>query len=255
MNGPTVWRNVESAGGKGMRKIFLDVETTGLEVSQGHRIIEIGAVEMVNRHKTDQYFHRYINPEREIDQAATEIHGITNQDLRDGPLFPDLAQELIDFLSGAELVIHNAPFDVGFLNYEFQLAGHGEQCIQEHCTVVDTLTMARHKHPGQKNSLDALCKRYGVDQSKRTVHGALIDAEILVAVYLRMTGGQTTLLEESEDLSTRTIAGPASSARLDRNDYRELTVVPANSDELEAHEKWLKLLRDQSSRVVWDQTG
>ncbi|MCY3768411.1 MAG: DNA polymerase III subunit epsilon [Gammaproteobacteria bacterium] len=253
MNGPTSWRIVESTGCRGMRQVFLDTETTGLEISQGHRIIEIGAVEMVNRHKTDHNFHRYINPEREIDEAAIEIHGITNQDLKDGPLFQDLAGELMEFLAGAELVIHNAPFDVGFLNYEFQQAGYGENLIQERCTVVDTLAMARHKYPGQKNSLDALCKRYGVDQSMRTLHGALVDAELLVAVYLQMTGGQTTLLEEPEDLAT--VAGPAGAVMLERTDYTELTVVRANPEELEAHEKWLELLREQSGRVVWDRTG
>ena len=234
-----------------MRQIVLDTETTGLETSQGHRIIEIGAVEMINRRFTGNNFHHYINPEREIDEAASEVHGITIEDLRDKPLFDDIAVELIGYLKGAELVIHNAPFDVGFLNHEFIGIGYGGSVVEDNCTVLDTLQLARNKHPGQKNSLDALCKRYDVDNSQRTLHGALLDAEILADVYLQMTGGQISLLGESEDLTMQ--AGPNIEAKVETTDAAAIPEILANSEELEQHEKWLDLLRKEAEQeVIWD---
>ena len=176
-----------------MRQIVLDTETTGLEVSQGHRIIEIGCVELVNRKLTGNHYHQYINPHREIDQGAIEVHGITSEFLADKPGFEAVAAAFIEFVQGAELVIHNAPFDVGFLDGELQRLPTSEDTLESRCTVIDTLVMARAKHPGQRNSLDALCQRYEVDNSQRDLHGALLDAEILADVYLAMTGGQTAL--------------------------------------------------------------
>ena len=176
-----------------MRQVVLDTETTGLEAEQGHRIIEIGCVELVNRRRTNRTFHRYVHPEREIDSAAEQVHGITREMLENQPRFAEIAAELLEFIGGAELVIHNAEFDIGFLNNEFRLAGHEEDTIRQRCQVVDTLALARRLHPGQKNGLDALCKRYGVDNSGRDFHGALLDAQLLADVYLAMTGGQAAL--------------------------------------------------------------
>ena len=234
-----------------MRQIILDTETTGLETRQGHKIIEIGAIEVINRRKTENTFHHYINPERDIDEAAIEVHGIMNEQLIDKPKFDELAVELIGFIKGAELVIHNAPFDVGFLNHEFKQAGYGDDVIGEHCEILDTLVMARHKHPGQKNNLDALCKRYAVDNTQRTLHGALLDAEILADVFLQMTGGQTTLLGESEDLTMQ--SSQNQNIEIDSQLARKLKVIKANSLELAQHQKWLELLREQNEDgAVWD---
>ncbi len=180
-----------------MRQIVLDTETTGLEPSQGHRIIEIGCVEMVNRRLTGRHYHQYLQPDREIDAGAAEVHGITGEFLRDKPRFADVVEELIDFVRGAELVIHNAPFDLGFLRHEFGLLGRSWD--EAACSVIDTLALARGRHPGQKNNLDALCRRYGVDNSDRSLHGALLDAEILADVYLAMTGGQGALVLGTND--------------------------------------------------------
>jgi DNA polymerase III, epsilon subunit, Proteobacterial len=179
-----------------LRQIILDTETTGLDPRQGHRVIEIAAVEMLNRRLTGNHFHRYINPDRDIEEGALQVHGITREFLQDKPRFADIAAEFIEFVQGAELVIHNAPFDTAFLNAE--LALHGMNSLQAHTgEVIDTLLMARNLHPGQRNSLDALCKRYGVDNSTRTLHGALLDCELLAQVYLSMTRGQETLVMES----------------------------------------------------------
>jgi DNA polymerase-3 subunit epsilon len=176
-----------------MRQIVLDTETTGLETSQGHRIIEIGCVELIDRRITDKHWHFYINPEREIDAGAYAIHGISYESLQDKPLFSDLAQDFVDYIKGAELIIHNAIFDVGFLDNEFAKMDGENTRINSICGVLDTLVMARQKHPGQKNNLDALCRRYYIDNSQRSLHGALLDARILADVYLAMTGGQTAL--------------------------------------------------------------
>lgn len=183
-----------------MRQIVLDTETTGLEVSLGHRIIEIGCVELINRRVTDNHWHFYINPDREIDSGAFDVHGISNEFLQDKHRFHELADNFLGYIEGAQLVIHNASFDIGFLNYELSLLGDPLRRIEDSCSVLDTLVMARQKHPGQKNNLDALCKRYEIDNSHRSVHGALLDARILADVYLVMTGGQTSLgLEASRD--------------------------------------------------------
>ncbi len=176
-----------------MRYIVLDTETTGLEPSQGHRIIEIGCVEVINRRITGKNYHQYLNPDRVIDEGAIEVHGITNEMLEDKPRFADISEEFLNFIRGAELVIHNARFDVGFINHELKLLDKAAQPVNEFCTVLDTLALARKMHPGQKNSLDALCKRYQIDNSARELHGALLDAEILAETWLAMTGGQTRL--------------------------------------------------------------
>ena len=176
-----------------MRQIVLDTETTGLATSHGHRIIEIGCLELVDRRLTGRNFHCFLNPDREIDEGAQSVHGISREDLETAPRFPEIVDEFLEFIVESELVIHNADFDVGFLEHEMTLMAHARPEITEHATVLDTLSLARKMHPGQRNSLDALCKRYEVDASKRNVHGALIDAELLAHVYLAMTGGQTAM--------------------------------------------------------------
>ena len=233
-----------------MRQIVLDTETTGLETSQGHRVIEIGGVELVGRRMTGNNFHHYLDPERDIDEAASEVHGITLEDLAGKPLFDDIAADLLGYLRDAELIIHNAPFDVGFLNHEFARAGYGEGVIEANCSVLDTLVMARNKHPGQKNSLDALCRRYEVDNTQRTLHGALLDAEILADVYLQMTGGQTTLLGESEDLVQDGSA--VTEIEIDREAAARLPVIRPSEEEQAQHERWLALLREKSGEAVFD---
>ncbi|NIB43878.1 DNA polymerase III subunit epsilon [Pseudomaricurvus alkylphenolicus] len=228
-----------------MRQIVLDTETTGLEPSQGHRIIEIGCVEVVNRRLTGKHYHQYIRPEREVDEGAIEVHGITNEFLADKPVFAQIAHEFLDFVQGAELVIHNAPFDVGFINHEFRLLKPAYDPIENNCGVVDTLVMARQKHPGQKNNLDALCKRYGVDNSQRDLHGALLDAEILADVYLLMTGGQTNLLlagEGGDNAEGASGGGAASGVRRLIGERRPLPVISATAEELSAHESKLDQL-------------
>lgn len=233
-----------------MRQIILDTETTGLEPAEGHRIIEIGCVEMVNRRLTGNNFHRYLQPDREIDSAAIEVHGITNEFLQDKPRFNDVAQEFLNFIKGAELIIHNAAFDVGFLNAEFQRVGSQLGVVTDHCTVLDTLLLARRMHPGQRNSLDALCKRYEIDNSHRELHGALLDAEILGDVYLAMTGGQTNLVLAGEDGDDNAVTG----ATIKRYgaDKPRLKVIRAAEDELEAHEARLKYLQKSSGgNCLW----
>ncbi len=234
------------------RQVVLDTETTGLETSQGHRIIEIGCVELVNRRLTNRHYHQYINPERECDEGAVEVHGITNEFLADKPLFAQIAAEFLEFVKGAELVIHNAPFDVGFINHEFNIDGNRYDPIENYCSVVDSLMLARQKHPGQKNNLDALCKRYGVDNSQRDLHGALLDAEILADVYLLMTGGQTNLQwggQSSGDFGRQAEASYRPVAAEDKGD---LKVIMANPDELEAHQKILELInRKSDGKCVW----
>jgi DNA polymerase-3 subunit epsilon len=237
-----------------MRQIVLDTETTGLEPSEGHRIIEIGCVEIVNRRATDNRYHQYLNPEREIDAGAIEIHGITNEMLKNKPRFADLVADFIEFVKGAELIIHNAPFDTGFLNSELaRLSGNGKAVrIEDHCTVTDTLAMARKLHPGQKNDLDSLCKRYKVDNSNRTLHGALLDAEILADVYLAMTGGQTGLFEELRNPDVATTASQAI-RRLDLNRPR-LPVIEPSEEEVAAHAAWLDEIDKKSGgKCLWKQ--
>ncbi|MHB8535495.1 MAG: DNA polymerase III subunit epsilon [Sulfuricaulis sp.] len=240
-----------------MRQIILDTETTGLEPSEGHRIIEIGCVELINRRPSNNRYQQYINPGREIDAGAMEVHGITNEMLADKPTFADIAQGLLDFIQGAELIIHNAPFDIGFLNNELTLMASGKPPprIEDRCTVVDTLKLARSMHPGQKNDLDSLCRRYSVDNSQRTLHGALLDAEILADVYLAMTGGQTGLFEDAhshvKNTGTANIVAPSDIRRLDPN-RPKLAVIAANAEELAAHRAWLDELDKKSGgRCVW----
>lgn len=238
-----------------MRQIVLDTETTGLEHSQGHRLIEIGCVEMINRRLTGRHFHRYINPQREIDAGAIEVHGITNEMLADKPLFHQIVEELLEFIRGAELIIHNAPFDIGFLNSEVTLLGREER-IEQLCSVIDTLVLARQRHPGQKNNLDALCNRYGVDNSQRELHGALLDAEILADVYLAMTGGQTALaLASSEAESTATAQQDGGIRRLTIV-TGALRVIHATIEELAAHDNQLQRIDKASGgKTIWKITG
>ena len=224
------------------RQIVLDTETTGLEPSQGHRVIEIGCVELINRRLTGNNYHQYLQPDREIDEGALQVHGISNEFLKDKPRFNDIVDDLMNYLKGAELVIHNAPFDVGFLDHELKLAGEHYGLIKDHCTVTDTLVMARKMHPGQKNNLDALCKRYDVNNSQRDLHGALLDAEILSDVYLRMTGGQVGLALDSEQAISRE-NGDSTVARIS-SDRAPLKVISASKDELAAHAEFLKKMGD-----------
>lgn len=215
-----------------MRQVVLDTETTGLEPEQGHRIIEIGCVELDNRRLTGRRFHQYLQPDRDIDEGAVEVHGITNEFLADKPRFNDVAGDFLAFIEGAELIIHNAPFDVGFIDNELRLIGERRN-VGELCLVVDTLVMARQMHPGQKNSLDALCKRYDVDNSHRDLHGALLDAEILADVYLAMTGGQGAL--SLGGLSTAANNYQVISNSLLPPDRPPLRVLRASADERQAH--------------------
>ena len=232
-----------------MRQIVLDTETTGLEPSQGHKIIEIGCVELLNRRLTGNHYHQYINPEREIEEQAIEIHGITNEFVADKPIFADIADEFMAFVEGAELIIHNAPFDVGFIDHELALLSQGRGSITDVCNIVDSLVLARQKHPGQRNNLDALCKRYFVDNSQRDLHGALLDSEILADVYLLMTGGQTALSLGSE-MAQESTGSTASAKRID-NDL-VLPVLRASSDELAKHEEKLKTIQKASGdNCLW----
>jgi len=229
-----------------MRQIVLDTETTGLEPSRGHRIIEIGCVEMVDRRLTGNNFHQYLQPDREIDQAAVEVHGITNEFLADKPRFGDIVADFIDYIRGAELVIHNAPFDVGFIQHELKLLGGWEE-LSAYCSWIDTLAMAKSMHPGQRNSLDALCKRYDINNSHRELHGALLDAEILADVYLAMTGGQVNLLlggggeEADSSLAIRRL--PA--------DRPPLRVIRVEGEALQAHEARLDAIEKASGHCIW----
>jgi len=233
-----------------MRQIVLDTETTGLEPKQGHRIIEIGCVEVVNRKLTGNHYHQYIQPDREIDAGAIEVHGITNEFLNDKPHFADIVDDFITFISGAELVIHNAPFDVGFIDSELKILGTKTGNVGNICTVLDTLTLARQMHPGQRNSLDALCKRYDIDNSQREKHGALLDAEILADVYLMMTGGQVSLSlggqqEQKQSHQEELVV------KLDTN-RPSLLIIEATSAEIEVHEKYLEMIAKSSGDLsVW----
>lgn len=218
------------------RQIVLDTETTGIDPASGHRIIEIGCVELMDRRLTGRNFHEYINPQREVEAEAIAVHGITNEFLLDKPVFAEVAQAFKEFITGAELIIHNAAFDVGFINHEFALLKPSLGRVEDICSVVDTLAMARAKHPGQKNNLDALCKRYGIDNSNRTLHGALLDAEILADVYLTMTGGQTSLqLYAGGDGSS----GEHGEQRRAVQRQGSIPILVANEQEQEAHRQFL----------------
>ncbi len=233
-----------------MRQIVLDTETTGLDSREGHRIIEVGCVELIDRKLTDNRFHVYLNPDREIDQGAIEVHGITNQFLEDKPHYQDVAEDLLNYLKGAELIIHNAPFDVGFMNAEYLRLDKTWPGLDQHCKILDSLQLARKMHPGQKNNLDALCKRYTVDNSRRDLHGALLDAEILADVYLAMTGGQTQL-GLGQDESEQNSAGEVE-IKIIRSDRPALAIIRASDDELTAHQERLEAIETTSGEAsVW----
>ncbi|MDZ7924243.1 MAG: DNA polymerase III subunit epsilon [Marinagarivorans sp.] len=234
------------------RQVVLDTETTGLEPKQGHRIIEIGCVELVNRRLTGRHYHQYINPERLIDEGAMAVHGITNEYVADKPVFAAIVDDFRSFIDGAELVIHNAPFDVGFMDSEFKRLNRGLGVTSDICTVLDTLAMARFKHPGQKNNLDALCKRYGVDNSQRDLHGALLDAEILADVYLFMTGGQTALALSAESEDDEDAGNRVEVIRRLSSDRALLPVIRANAEELAAHALKLEGIQKASGgQCLW----
>jgi DNA polymerase-3 subunit epsilon len=233
-----------------MRQIILDTETTGLEPEQGHRIIEIGCVELQNRRKTGRTFQRYLRPDREIDRAAQQVHGITNEFLAQQPRFADVIEELLEFLSGAELIIHNAAFDLAFLDAELKRLPGPSRQMRGLCGVIDTLPLARQMHPGQRNTLDALCKRYSVDNSHRELHGALLDAQILGDVYLAMTGGQTALILGEDvavhvDVSFEPVAATV-------RPLAGLCIVRATADELAAHDRALAVIDKVSGgKTIW----
>lgn len=221
-----------------MRQIFLDTETTGLYPDQGHKIIEIGAVEMINRRLTNRNYHQYLQPEREIDAAAQEVHGITLEFLADKPLFQSVAEAFIEYIRDAELIIHNAPFDIGFLNAE--LSHIGLEPVEAYChTITDTLVMAKEMRPGQRNNLDALCRHYGIDNTSRTLHGALLDSELLADVYIAMTRGQESLLMDLE----QTPALDNGMAMSDPNNKPAIKVLKANEEELLAHQAYMDSLK------------
>ena len=234
---------------KAGRQIFLDTETTGLETRDGHRVIEIGCVEMIDRKLTGNNYHQYIQPDRESDEEALAVHGITREFLEDKPRFKEIAEDFLSYVKGAELIIHNAPFDVGFLNYELSLLSHTRK-LEDYCQISDSLVLARQMHPGQRNSLDALCKRYDIKNDHRTLHGALLDSEILADVYLAMTGGQTALmLEDSSnndgDISTANTFTPLPAGR------KELPVLRASDTEDKAHQGYLKEMEKETGKCLW----
>ncbi len=232
-----------------MRQVVLDTETTGLDPQQGHKIVEIGCVEIKSRRRTDRQFHCYLNPNREIDEAAIEVHGLTTDFLADKPRFNHIEKEFLKFIEGAEVIIHNAPFDVGFINQELSETSSNCNSLELICSVLDTLSLAREKHPGQRNNLDALCKRYDVDNSQRTLHGALLDAEILADVYLAMTSGQSSLLlreDQTESFSAITNTGLSDPNR------STLTVLRPTKEELHAHKKRLEEIDFESEQgCLW----
>lgn len=234
-----------------MRQVVLDTETTGLRLDDGHRIIEIGCIELVNRKVTGKKFHQYVNPERAIDEGALKVHGLTSQFLETKPLFADIAEDLMAFIKGAELIIHNAPFDVGYLNFELSLTKNKWKPLADYCRIVDTLILARQLHTGQRNSLDALCKRYQVDNSARDLHGALLDAHLLAEVYLAMTGGQGSLFDELKPIETTTNDLPVNLDNL--ISQRKQIVIQANPEEMSQHEEQLQKMLEKG-KCLWLET-
>ncbi len=235
-----------------IRQVVLDTETTGLSPKEGHRIIEIGCVELIDRQLTGNTYHQYINPERKIDKGAIAVHGITNDFLQDKPGFADVADTFHRFIEGAELIIHNAPFDVSFIDHEFRKVKKSPFTLKKSCDILDTLVMARKKHPGQRNSLDALCKRYYIDNSDRSLHGALLDAQLLAKVYLLMTGGQTSLFEEdaNNDVSE---ARNIELKKLEKQ-YKIPIIFP-QQDELVQHKAQLeKIGQESGGNCIWLKT-
>jgi len=236
-----------------MRQVVLDTETTGLDPKQGHRIIEIGCVEIINRKLTRNHYHQYIQPDRNSDEGALAVHGITSEFLADKPRFEDIADDFLTFIKGAELIIHNAPFDIGFIDSEFKRLkeNHSVDLGQttDHATVLDSLVMARQMHPGQKNNLDALCKRYDVNNDKRELHGALLDSEILADVYLAMTGGQSNLLLDADEQSdSDNIAENEGSLKRIERASGVLPIIKATDEELNSHQQYIQGLGDAS---IW----
>ncbi|MCL9684589.1 DNA polymerase III subunit epsilon [Legionella maioricensis] len=232
-----------------MRQIILDTETTGIGPEQGHRVIEIGCVELIDRKLTGKHYHVYINPQRLVDEGAFRVHGISSEFLQDKPLFEDIVSEFLQFVGGAELIIHNAPFDVGFLNSELKHV-KWQKKLEDYCTIFDTLTLAREKHPGQRNSLDALCKRYDVDNSNRQLHGALLDAEILAFVYLAMTGGQSSLFAEVESASTDL---KSKTQEIYALNLANPVVLKASDEELTLHQEFVNFLAKKSGINHWEE--
>lgn len=235
-----------------VRSIVLDTETTGMPVTDGHRIIEIGCVEMVNRKLTNRHFHVYLQPDRDIDEEAMRVHGITNEFLVDKPRFKDIADDFYAFIQDAQLIIHNAVFDIGFINNEFERLGQLDRAdVSSYCQVLDTLQLAKEKHPGQRNNLDALCKRYHIDNSGRDLHGALLDAELLADVYLTMTGGQTNLgLDASAQ--TNFNAGATSTIQRLSSDRSRIKVIQATAIEQEAHEaRLVEIEKAAGKAALW----
>jgi DNA polymerase-3 subunit epsilon len=232
-----------------MRQIILDTETTGIGHESGHRVIEIGCIELVDRKLTGQHYHIYLNPQRKVDEGAFRVHGISSEFLQDKPLFQDKVSEFIQFVEGSELIIHNAPFDMGFLNSELKHLKWKKK-LEDYCSVIDTLQLAREKHPGQRNSLDALCKRYDVDNSNRQLHGALLDAEILAYVYLAMTGGQTSLFSEGESTDSEGKIKIMERAALN---LVNPVVLQAKDEELAQHDVFVDLLIKKSSVNYWEE--
>ena len=232
-----------------MRQVILDTETTGIGYELGHRVIEIGCVELIDRRLTGKHFHVYLNPQRPVDEGAFRVHGISNEFLQDKPLFAEKVDDFLQFVGGAELIIHNAPFDVGFLNSELKHIKWKKK-LEDYCNVFDTLVYARDKYPGQRNSLDALCKRFGIDHFNRQLHGALLDAEILAFVYLAMTGGQTSLFAEVEEKSLRMKDKIQENTTL----YLENPVVlNAENEELIAHQAFIDFLKSKSGINYWEE--
>jgi DNA polymerase-3 subunit epsilon len=232
-----------------MRQVVLDTETTGIGAEKGHRIIEIGCVELIDRKLTGRHYHQYVNPQRPSDEEAIGVHGITDEFLADKPLFGQVAQAFYEFIDGAELVIHNAPFDVGFMDAEFRRVNM--PMTRTFCTVLDTLVMARDMRPGQRNSLDALCRSYGIDNSHRELHGALLDAEILSDVYLMMTGGQTDLMFSAEAAENSAEAVMLNLEKLGNVDAQALSVVRATPAELTDHDGIMDVLDKKSDGAIW----
>ncbi|MGU9859318.1 DNA polymerase III subunit epsilon [Pseudomonas sp. LF245] len=242
-----------------MRSVVLDTETTGMPVTDGHRIIEIGCVELMGRRLTGRHFHVYLQPDRDSDEGAIGVHGITDEFLKGKPRFAEVADEFFEFINGAQLIIHNAAFDVGFINNEFSLMGATDRAdISKHCSILDTLMMARERHPGQRNSLDALCKRYGVDNSGRELHGALLDSEILADVYLTMTGGQTSLSlagNASDGSGSAEGSGnrPSEISRLSA-DRKPITIIRASEKDLVEHAQRLEAIaKSAGAPALWTQ--
>ena len=228
------------------RQVVLDTETTGIDPKQGHRIIEIGCVELINRRFTGNNYHVYVNPERIVEQEAIDVHGITNDFLRDKPKYREISQEFFDYINGAELVIHNSAFDIGFMDHEFRLLDRNWAGTAQYCAILDTLAMARKKHPGQRATLDSLCKKYGINNAHRELHGALLDAEILADVYLLMSGGQIKFnLSSGDGSSTDT------GIRRISTDRQRLNVIAASADELTEHEQRLDLVDKKGGSVIW----